>query len=328
MSIVCPNKRFFKSRFAWAIIFSPPRFRFTYILTLLTLFLVSPLNSQTNWEEYYPLHVGDFWEYDDLDWTGLPTKVTRQVIKDTLMPNGKTYKVIEHFVRDGPYPRKSYEYQRIDTLGNVFTYAFVSCKFPTFWVDTLIYKLNGRVGDSIRAICHTDSTFWIISRSGLVDFFGIRKWTEFYLIKSVLRGVVSIIEGIGMYDYGGEGFDGWLRGAIISGKKYGNITVSVEDNQGEGTISESYQLEIYPNPFNSQTTVRYGLNQSGLVELTIYDLVGRRVRVLFEGYQRAVYHSLVWNGTNARGEIVSTGTYLMALRSNNVIVTRKLLYIK
>jgi hypothetical protein len=117
---------------------------------VLTVAINDICTSQTNWEEYYPLHVGDFWEF--LDFGSVPMTLTRKVLSDTLMPNGKRYAIIEQYYHDGPHPGRAgpLQYERIDSFGNVFAYVPVTCKFPTEWFDTLLYRLGGKVGDSIN----------------------------------------------------------------------------------------------------------------------------------------------------------------------------------
>jgi len=291
------------------------------------LFTGALAKSQTNWEEYYPLHIGDFWEYSDFG--TIPTTVTRKVIADTIMSNGRSYKVIEEFVRDGPYPGKRYEYQRIDSLGNVFGYVLVSCKFPAVWVDTLIYRLAGSIGDSIAAVCILPSGHWVLAQRDRVASLGeLRELTRFYLVNAVVRGVRTIAEGIGMVHYGYEGGDGNLRGAIISGKQYGNITVGVHHGEESRLAFQPKILQCYPNPFNTTTQVLYAVSDPELIEVSIYDIIGRKVRVLYRGEQPPGRYSLIWDGLNSAGAVLPTGTYLIVLHSRNSFLVRKSFYIR
>jgi len=60
----------------------------------------------------------------------------------------------------------------------------------------------------------------------------------------------------------------------------------------------------YPNPFNPVTTLRYELPENALVNITIYDMMGRVVSNLVSNQQRAGYKSVQWNATNNTGQPV------------------------
>ncbi len=76
---------------------------------------------------------------------------------------------------------------------------------------------------------------------------------------------------------------------------------------------EDLALEGYPNPFNPTATIRFGLPEAGRVTLVVYDLMGREVVRLAEGYRDAGWQELVWNGRDARGREVPTGIYIARL---------------
>jgi len=66
----------------------------------------------------------------------------------------------------------------------------------------------------------------------------------------------------------------------------------------------------YPNPFNPSTTVRYVVQEASHVTVSVYDVWGRLVRSLMEGYHEEGEYSVVWDGRDQRGEQVSSGVYL------------------
>jgi len=69
----------------------------------------------------------------------------------------------------------------------------------------------------------------------------------------------------------------------------------------------------YPNPFNPLTEIHYQLPTQSQVLLTIYNLKGQQVKTLARQVQDAGFYSVLWDGTNESGEIVSAGTYLYVL---------------
>ena len=71
----------------------------------------------------------------------------------------------------------------------------------------------------------------------------------------------------------------------------------------------------HPNPFNPETVITYTLPSSEVVQLSIYDLAGQRVRVLVQRGQSAGHHQVVWNGKNDIGGDVASGVYVYMLRT-------------
>ncbi len=84
----------------------------------------------------------------------------------------------------------------------------------------------------------------------------------------------------------------------------------------------------YPNPFNPVTTLRYDLPENGLVNITIYDMLGRQVKILVNQTQDAGYKSVVWNATNDYGKPVSAGIYLYQIQAGKYISTKKMVLLK
>jgi len=84
----------------------------------------------------------------------------------------------------------------------------------------------------------------------------------------------------------------------------------------------------YPNPFNPVTTINYDLPQEGTVRLIVYDVMGREVTRLVNGFTPAGYHSVRWNAKNQMGESVSAGVYFYHLQSGNFIKTQKMVLLK
>lgn len=70
---------------------------------------------------------------------------------------------------------------------------------------------------------------------------------------------------------------------------------------------------VFPNPFNPQTTIRFQLPAAGRTQLQVFDLAGRLVRTLIDGNLAAGGHEAVWDGRDAGGREVSSGSYLARL---------------
>ena len=70
-------------------------------------------------------------------------------------------------------------------------------------------------------------------------------------------------------------------------------------------------VSAYPNPFNPSTTIRVEGDAGARMRVAVYDVSGRRVRMLWDAPLRAVSRSLVWDGRNDAGTRVASGTYFL-----------------
>ncbi len=88
--------------------------------------------------------------------------------------------------------------------------------------------------------------------------------------------------------------------------------------------SAAFLAHNHPNPFNPNTTIRYGVPRAGQLSLIVYDLRGRRVRTLVEGYRPAGNFEESWDGRDERGRPVVSGTYVYKLRTESAVLSRKM----
>lgn len=84
----------------------------------------------------------------------------------------------------------------------------------------------------------------------------------------------------------------------------------------------------YPNPFNPSTTLRYSMSKGELVNIAVYDMSGRLVKDLLNGYQNAGYNSIQWNATNNQGQSVSAGMYICVIKIGSYNTSKKMLFLK
>ena len=97
----------------------------------------------------------------------------------------------------------------------------------------------------------------------------------------------------------------------------------------EDIMPITYHLySAYPNPFNPITTLKYDLPEDALVNITIYDMMGRQVSTLVSSQQNAGYKSVQWNATNDAGSSVSAGIYLYMIQAGEFRQTKKMVLLK
>lgn len=87
-------------------------------------------------------------------------------------------------------------------------------------------------------------------------------------------------------------------------------------------------FQNYPNPFNPSTTIKYHLLSPGDVLIDIYDANGRLVKNLVNSHQQSGYYNVEWGGFNNRGAKVSSGTYIVHLKTNDNCTTKKIMLLK
>jgi flagellar hook assembly protein FlgD len=104
------------------------------------------------------------------------------------------------------------------------------------------------------------------------------------------------------------------------------ITGIKESSESVPTHHELFQN--YPNPFNPSTTIRYSLRASSKVKVTVYNLLGVKVRTLVESIQNAGEHSVAWDAVDNRNNPVPSGVYIYRLTTDDASLQRKMLVLR
>jgi len=87
---------------------------------------------------------------------------------------------------------------------------------------------------------------------------------------------------------------------------------SVSSDKGAGVIPDKFALQPnYPNPFNPSTTLRIDLPSAARVEVTVYNMLGQRIRRLVRSPVAQGSHEVSWDGQDDHGRIVPSGIYLV-----------------
>jgi hypothetical protein len=92
-----------------------------------------------------------------------------------------------------------------------------------------------------------------------------------------------------------------------------------------GIEGAAMSLTAFPNPFNPITTFRFTLNESGMVSLKIYNMLGQQVATLVDEYRRAGSWQVTWNTTNSSASQVASGIYVALLRIGRMTVSSKVM---
>ena len=105
---------------------------------------------------------------------------------------------------------------------------------------------------------------------------------------------------------------------------FADSAMTIVNVDNKSTSVNSFQLEQnYPNPFNPATLIKYSLPGNGLVTLKVYDLLGKEVTILENGYRNSGTYSVIFNGSS-----LTSGIYFYRLEFKGNSVSKKMILIK
>jgi hypothetical protein len=97
----------------------------------------------------------------------------------------------------------------------------------------------------------------------------------------------------------------------------------------EGRQSAGLRLGLpYPNPFGSNTVLRFSLPAAAAVDLAIFDTAGRLVRRVVQGERAAGPHEAAWDGNDDTGQPASSGVYFVRIQTAAGSVTERLVLLR
>lgn len=126
---------------------------------------------------------------------------------------------------------------------------------------------------------------------------------------------------------------------VESGKDYayrlsdvstaGKITVHASLPVKVDALPETTKMEdAYPNPFNPQTYIAYRLSEDTNVKITVFDMLGHRVKTLFNGRQPAGSYHVYWSGNSETGSRASSGGYFILMVTENTRQAQKVMMVR
>jgi hypothetical protein len=290
-----------------------------HIVFIATLIFASFLTAQGT----YPLQGGNLWQYWTYDYlNGQYTWLygwTEKVVGDTTLANGKKYSKITSDQAFG-----STHYYRQDS-SKVFQLYLGQ--------DSLIYDFSKKMGDTIlvRPVGTGDTLIQVVKDERISNYFGrsAKVWTYYmYFSKITYYEEKDLVDNLGIGYLIREAGDEWfLRGAVIDAITYG-VIMSVATISDQQPVDEPFLYPNYPNPFNSETTIRFSIPNEQEIEINVYDVVGRVVRTLLTERLRSGIHTIRWDGRDNGGQSVASGLYVCSIKSQHFVRRHKMLLIK
>jgi hypothetical protein len=107
-----------------------------------------------------------------------------------------------------------------------------------------------------------------------------------------------------------------------------NQATEVRDSRPTEIPKEFSLSQNYPNPFNASTRILFTIPKRTLVDVSVYNAMGQRVRVLLQLEMPAGKHMAKWDGRDHAGHYVSSGVYTCQLKAGEQVFAIKMLLIK
>jgi hypothetical protein len=105
--------------------------------------------------------------------------------------------------------------------------------------------------------------------------------------------------------------------------------VTLVEEEHIASLPTAFSLsQNFPNPFNSETVIRFALPESEEVELAVYNLAGQQVAALVQGVREAGSYTVRWDGRDEQERELASGIYLYRLRAGERMETRKLVLLR
>lgn len=102
----------------------------------------------------------------------------------------------------------------------------------------------------------------------------------------------------------------------------------VEEESSLGIPTSFALYQNYPNPFNPETRITFDLPAESVVQLSVYDLLGRQVRTLVNDQRPAGTYTVSWDARDEAGARVSSGIYVYRLQAGEHTMTMKMVLLK
>lgn len=214
-------------------------------------------------------------------------------------------------------PKPSYKH--IECLYNIW----VSGEYGTDIIDRTVYMDSVTFigpeyfSDVNQIYCSNDTIFVADGKNGLKVFtYGDYPYEDLQFIGGYRTGnevthVVNFVDYFYTADY-----------YSIHHLRWGEPTDIHFETESE--LPGSFQVfQNYPNPFNAVTTIQYDLPQASVVNIDIYNILGRKVKTLISKIQPAGYHQVIWNADD-----ISSGLYFYRIQVNDYIQSKKMLLLK
>lgn len=154
------------------------------------------------------------------------------------------------------------------------------------------------------------------------SFFLVVQWSPASPAQPGIGADGALPDGRSLFYTGAGGWKSWVYNDWMVRASY---TVS---KAGQNLPLRFSLEQNFPNPFNPSTEIRFRLEQPSEIELSVYNILGQKIKTLAFGSFPGGEHSVVWDGRDERGGSLSSGVYFYRLRAEAWVLTRRMVLIK
>ncbi len=123
-----------------------------------------------------------------------------------------------------------------------------------------------------------------------------------------------------------------LQGILSNGADTQIVLVSAENTAGTAPdpgLPRAVSLaQNYPNPFNSETMISFYIPHSDEVEISIHDILGRKISSIRQRIQRPGNYSILWDGRNSNGSGLPSGIYFYRMQTSSATLTKRMILLR
>jgi hypothetical protein len=269
------------------------------------------------------------------NWGQIHTPVSNsepeEIAEDIKKPNVQTLKMN---IRDNEKQNQIswVEFVVVD-VSNLFGISFEMLYSPTTYVDSIVVEESSWLGDDIIfyqmvEMASGKISFGISRKAGQGSVNGTGSIAS---IRMKMKDIPPVETALTLENViANDEMGNPLQFAVINHK------ITNADKDLAEIVPSSFELcQNYPNPFNPETTIEFKLPQSAIVNLTIYDINGRRIKNLIREQKAAGIHLFRWDGRNNSGYVSASGVYFYQLeaipredKAHSFIDIRKMILMK
>ena len=196
---------------------------------------------------------------------------------------------------------------------------YINFIYPTggeqFAQDSIVeVKWNSQQIGSVNIGFSTNGgAFWTFVQNGVDAQFGVYRWKVPKIISANCKLIIMSKDNTSLFDTSKAVFSVGVINSVDN--KIENLrTFSLEQN--------------YPNPFNPSTLINYRIPGLALVNIKVYNLLGKEVTTLVNEERAGGEYSVVWNGKDSYGNNVPSGIYFYKLQAENYYQVKKMVLLK
>ena len=110
--------------------------------------------------------------------------------------------------------------------------------------------------------------------------------------------------------------------------KLPGLPASVDSKKSQSLPKQFVLRQNYPNPFNPTTEILYDLPRTSHVTLTIFNVLGEKVRILENGEKSVGRHHVLWDGRDEQNRAVSSGVYFYRIEADDFVAVKKMIFLE